>query len=415
MGYKEMKDLGTRVATWEDVAGETMLKVNDGEAKTLRFVGTAWQMKYHWVPWLQKVQGTDKDRVKWFPMQCHNWDDKKDEPIEDGECPACNLGLRQEPQGVFRVIDVDALYAGKKAKAMKLFRLGDREINKLLQQEAFNKVKGEVKKITDEQYGCVIMVSFDKGAKDKALKWAFSKGERLAIKIDGDHVKVKIPEDAESDLAGKVVTLEIPDVEKLTFLPPLKDMIEKFRGMRCKEGVARINKERAKKDEDEGREPPSSKRRRDDDEDDEPAPKKKRKPAADDDFEDDEPPKKKRKPADDDDEEAPPKKKRKPVDDDDEDEAPPKKKRKADDFDEDEDEEPAPKKKRKADDDDLDEDDDEPAPKKKPAKKGKSSPPPRDEDEVDDDFDESEDEDDEDEKPAKKKAKKKPADDEDDF
>jgi hypothetical protein len=422
MALKKFKDVGNTGFTkgWEDTCKDKFIQLKSGESKEVRFIDAFMETLYHWVPFMSKKQG----RMTMFPQQClkHSVHAKTEEEswVDDADCPACDLGLQTQANGVFPVLDIDALYAGDQKNALKLINLGPRERQKLEQLRKFNKVHGQPTDVADSLYGKIVQIVNDPKNKDPALRWQFNTGQRLRVKYNEETgvVRVTIPDNAESDHRGVTFKFTVPDIPTLVTYPTLTELKGKYERMRVTEAMEiyeenqkKYRKEKGEDDDEDDR--PKRKKRSSDDDDDSPRSKgrKDRRPADDDD--DDEPPKKKRRAKDDDDDDPPKKRRVKDDEDDDsDDDEPPKRRRPADDDDDDE----SPKKRKVKDDedDDSDDDDDEPPKKKRRAKDDDDDDDesPRKRKVKDDDSDDDDDSgDDDDDEPPKKKRRAKDDDD----
>jgi hypothetical protein len=296
MGMKTFDEVGNVgfSKSWQEENKDLLLEFKAGDVREVRFVNAFLPMALHWVPFIKKGTG----KVRFFPQMCLRWDLDKSLMSDELECPACDREVHAGESGVFWVIDVEALFLGDKNRALKIFEIGSRERKKLANLAKFNKVQGTPQQMGHSKYGRVVQVSYDPNNSDPSLRWSFSKGDRLPVKLlnDGTVLKVKIPENADSDYAGKVFSFELQDLMEIVIPPSLSDTKQKFKRMKVDEAVDRLNEEDDKKKKDDGdddddgggrRRRGSSPRRRSRDDDDDDGDRKprnrRRRPSRDDD------------------------------------------------------------------------------------------------------------------------------------
>lgn len=297
MGMKTFDEVGNVgfSKSWQEENKDLILEFKAGDVRELRFINAFLPMALHWVPFISKKSG----KVRFFPQMCLRWDLEASAMLDDLECPACDRDVHANENGVFWVIDVEALYLGDKNRALKIFDVGSRERKKLSNLSKFNKVQGTPQQMGHSKYGRVVQVAYDPNNSDPALRWQFSKGDRLPVKLmnDATVLKVKIPEGADSDFAGKVFTFELQDLMEIVIPPSLSETKQKFKRMKVDEAIARLDDDdkNKKKDGDEdddggrrrrgGKSGSPRRRSRDDDGDDDAPPTRRRgrRPTRDDD------------------------------------------------------------------------------------------------------------------------------------
>jgi len=243
MGLKTFDELGNVgfSKSWQDENKDLILEMKAGEVRELRFINAFLPMALHWVPFISKKGSSGK--IRFFPQMCLKWDLERSEMDDEARCPACDRDIHANENAVFWVIDVDALYNGDKKRAVKIFEVGSRERKKLSNLAKFNKVKGTPHHIGHDRYGRIVQVNFDPNNTDKSLRWMFSKGDRLPVKLSDNSttLKVRIPEDAESDYAGKVFTFELESLFDIVKTPDFSDTKQKFARMKVDEALARLD------------------------------------------------------------------------------------------------------------------------------------------------------------------------------
>jgi hypothetical protein len=143
------------------------------------------------------------------------------------------------------VVDVDALYDGEKQdnRVIYIVKWGGREIQRI---QNMTRLNGGVL-ISDAKLGKTLEVIYDSQAQDKANKFQLSKGVKLPYKLIGDQIKVKIPEDEDSPVAGKVMAYTLPNLLDIVYPPTMKETLSKFQIMKVEEAMEKYNKERDKK------------------------------------------------------------------------------------------------------------------------------------------------------------------------
>lgn len=252
MGMKTFDEVGNVgfSKSWQEENKDLILDFKAGDVREVRFVDAFLPMALHWVPFIKKGTG----KVRFFPQMCLRWDLDKSVMDDELECPACDREVHAGESGVFWVIDVEALYLGDKNRALKIFEIGSRERKKLSNLSKFNKVQGTPQNMGHSKYGRVVQVSYDPNNSDPSLRWSFSKGERLPVKLlnDASVLKVKIPDSADSDYAGKVFTFELQDLMEIVVPPSLSDTKQKFKRMKVDEAIERLDEQDDKKKKDDG-------------------------------------------------------------------------------------------------------------------------------------------------------------------
>jgi hypothetical protein len=279
MGMKTFDEVGNVgfAKSWQEENKDLILDFKAGDVREVRFLDAFLPMALHWVPFIKK----GKNAVRFFPQMCLRWDLNASIMSEELECPACDRDVHVNENGIFWVLDVEALYLGDKGRVLKILEVGSRERKKIANLAKFNKVQGVPQHIGHSKYGRVVQVHYDPNNSDPALRWTFSKAERLPVKLMDHVVKVKIPEGADSDYAGKVFTFELQDLMDIVIPPGLSETKQKFARMKVDEAISRLEKEKKDKDGDDGdgdddsggrrrQRRGSSPRRRNRDEDDEP-------------------------------------------------------------------------------------------------------------------------------------------------
>lgn len=292
MGMKTFDEVGNVgfSKSWQEENKDLILEFKAGDVREVRFLDAFLPMALHWVPFIKK----GKNAVRFFPQMCLRWNLAESAMDDELECPACDREVHVNENGVFWVLDVEALYLGDKARVLKIFEVGSRERKKLSNLSKFNKVQGVPHNMGHGKYGRVVQVSYDPNNSDPALRWQFSKGDRLPVKLVDGTVKVKIPDNADSDYAGKVFSFELQDLMDIVVPPSVTDTKQKFKRMKVDEAISRLDDEKSDKDDDDddsgGRKRQrrgSSPRRRNRDEDDDDEPKKpssrRKRPSRDDD------------------------------------------------------------------------------------------------------------------------------------
>jgi hypothetical protein len=295
MGMKTFDEVGNVgfSKSWQEENKDLILEFKAGDVREVRFVNAFLPMALHWVPFVKKGTG----KIRFFPQMCLRWDLETSQMSDELECPACDREVHANENGVFWVVDVEALFVGDKNRALKIFEVGSRERKKLANLAKFNKVQGTPQQMGHSKYGRVVQVSYDPNNSDPALRWQFSKGDRLPVKLmnDATLLKVKIPDQADSDYAGKVFSFELQDLMEIVIPPSLSDTKQKFKRMKVDEAISRLNEEddNKKKDDDDddggrrrgGKSGGSPRRRSRDDDDDDNKPRGRRRPSRDDDDE----------------------------------------------------------------------------------------------------------------------------------
>lgn len=297
MGMKTFDEVGNVgfSKSWQEENKDLILEFKAGDVREVRFINAFLPMALHWVPFIKKGTG----KVRFFPQMCLRWDLEASAMSDELECPACDREVHAGESGVFWVLDVEALFLGDKNRALKIFEIGSRERKKLSNLAKFNKVQGTPQNMGHSKYGRVVQVSYDPNNSDPSLRWSFSKGDRLPVKLlnDSSVLKVKIPDSADSDYAGKVFTFELQDLMEIVIPPSLSETKQKFKRMKVDEAIERLDEQDGKKkdesdDDDDGggkrrgRRGSPRRRSRDDDDDDgdrKPRNRRRRRPSRDED------------------------------------------------------------------------------------------------------------------------------------
>jgi len=243
MVMKQFDNMGKNLTqTWADEAD--IIQFKNGEVKEIRIAGLGYVPLYrHWVPFKKKKGG-----LGFFPHDCQRYSAKTGEFDDALECEACDRELMPDEQAVMLALDVDLLFEGDIDKALGIVIFGGREQQKIQKLTQFNKVDKTPYNVADPKYGCSIQVLFDKDNRDKALRWQFTKGQRIPIQIKEDLLRVKIPKNADSDHAGEIFEFEMYDIAELIYPVEPAKAREKFKRWQVDEAVAIMNKERDKED-----------------------------------------------------------------------------------------------------------------------------------------------------------------------
>jgi len=252
MGMKTFDEVGNVGfdKSWREENKDLILEFKAGDVREVRFINAFLPMALHWVPFVSKKGG----KIRFFPQMCLRWNLEKSEMDDELECPACDREVHANENGVFWVLDVEALFIGDKNRALKILEVGSRERKKLGNLAKFNKVQGTPQQMGHSKYGRVVQVAYDPNNSDPALRWQFSKGDRLPVKLmnDASVLKVKIPESADSDHAGKMFTFELQDLLEIVVPPSLSETKQKFKRMKVDEAIARLDEEDGDKKEGDG-------------------------------------------------------------------------------------------------------------------------------------------------------------------
>lgn len=227
-------------SSWEDAAN--LIKFESNRIYNLRLIGGSLLLKYAWVPFLKKGTG----KVKLFPQMVPSYDHTTGEYDDSIDDPVLALDVKESNMGIGYCIDIDSLFENPKKteKVIRIVKFGPREGGRIRTLAALNRNN----QISDYRYGRIIQTIYDADAADPANRFQFSLSEKLPIKDLGDNrILVKIPEDADSDYAGKKFKYELGDLADLVYPQSLEDIRQKIKVLRVEEAIEIYAKKNNKK------------------------------------------------------------------------------------------------------------------------------------------------------------------------